>query len=421
MNKFLAYSGLILMAGMILMGCGSDTDQTAEDTEVTRISFSWWGNDKRHTYTMDGVEAFESLNPDIEVSLRYGEWNGYETRNRIYMESHTQSDVMQINYSWLSQYSPDGEGYYDLYTLGDTIDLSAYPEEYLSYGEVDGKLNGIPIAMNTSTVYFNKTLLAQYGLEVPETFEEYYECAEVLAEHDIYLLGAQKKQMMILLYSYYEQTTGKKAFNDAGELLLDEDDIAVILETYKDMVAHNVLQPVSDFNRNDFGTGKIAGTVIWISDVTSYCNLLTEAGSEPALANYPSVANAVASGLYIKPATLYAISKDTAEPETAAKLLNYLVSNPDMALLQGTEKGIPINEQALETLQENDALTTNEYDAYQLMNAESDSMTMLYPAYENDDALTALKDGLEKYLYDQDSLEVISAEVVAGINKALGN
>ena len=125
------------------------------------------GNDARHAYTMDGVDEFQKQNPDIDVEYHYGDWNGYEKRMQVWMKSHTETDVMQINYAWLDTYSRDGSGYYDLYQLKDYIDLDNFTKEDLAFGEKNGKLNAIPIAFNTSTVYYNKKIYDAYGLSLP--------------------------------------------------------------------------------------------------------------------------------------------------------------------------------------------------------------------------------------------------------------
>ena len=46
------------------------------------------------------------------------------------MNSKTETDVMQINFGWLSEYSADGRGYYDLEKVSDVIDLSVYSEVF---------------------------------------------------------------------------------------------------------------------------------------------------------------------------------------------------------------------------------------------------------------------------------------------------
>jgi len=126
-----------------------------EHHQQTQISFSWWGNDTRNEYTLEAVRKFEELHPDIKVECSYSEWSGYEARSHVRMVSNTEADVMQINFGWLSDHSPDGKGYYDLEKQTDVLDLSTFSDEYLEYGRMNGVLNAVPIAMNTETIYIN--------------------------------------------------------------------------------------------------------------------------------------------------------------------------------------------------------------------------------------------------------------------------
>ena len=124
-----------LAVGMSACGTGIDTADTSQNFS---ISFSWWGNDTRHQYTMEAVEEFQDKNPEISVKSIYGSWNGYDKRMHIYMKSRMEPDVMQINYAWLQEYSPDGAGFYDLRELAEYIDFSNFEEEELEYGMMNG-------------------------------------------------------------------------------------------------------------------------------------------------------------------------------------------------------------------------------------------------------------------------------------------
>lgn len=159
----------------------ADETQTNEITgNQNTINFGWWGNDERHDYTLQGIDIFEQKNPSINVNCTYSVWSGYERRNRICMRSGSEPDVMQINYNWISEYSPDGNGYYNLYDLSDYIDLSSYTENELSYGTVNGKLNALPIAYNSVVFFYNQDLLDRYGLDVPKTWDDLFAAAEKL-------------------------------------------------------------------------------------------------------------------------------------------------------------------------------------------------------------------------------------------------
>ena len=195
---------IIIAAGVVFaiirMSMTGNSGETVTNRQnETKIQMSWWGNDGRHMYTMEGVDLFQEKNPDIDVSYRYGEWNGYEKRNKVWMESHTQADVMQINYAWLEEYSSDGTGFYDLNELSDYIDLDNFNDEEKSYGMKGGKLNALPIAMNTHTFYYNQDVLDQYGLDVPESWDDLFTLGAAIAGDDRYALGMSKKQLFLLL------------------------------------------------------------------------------------------------------------------------------------------------------------------------------------------------------------------------------
>lgn len=407
-----------LLAGCIALSGCSQNNHTDNDSR-TNIAFSWWGNDVRHMYTMDGVDLFMEKNKDISVDINYGIWTGYEIKNKVWMKSKTEADVMQINYSWLFDYSGDGEGYYDLNKLSDIIDLSKYDETILSYGTQEGKLNAIPIAMNTPTVYFNEAIYEKYGLEIPKTWDDCFKVAKVLSKDNIYVFGIAKKQAIVMLYAYYEQLTGKKAFDEDGKFLLKEEDIQEILIFYKKLIDEKVLQPIDDYAKAAFVNGELSGTIIWVSDAGNYCNALQDAGGKPVLGTYPTMAGAKSTGKYMKPATLYAISANTEHPEEAAKLLDFLVNDGEFALMQGTEKGVPVSEKALAALNDNNALGTFEYEASQAMKEQAGEMEILYPAYENDAALNAFKDNALEYLYDKVELDIIAEKICEDIRAAL--
>src|SRR5690606_24192947 len=46
--------------------------------------------------------------------------------------------------------------------------------------KIDGKVYGVPEIMHSDGLVYNKTLFAQMGLQVPETWEEFVELCELL-------------------------------------------------------------------------------------------------------------------------------------------------------------------------------------------------------------------------------------------------
>lgn len=401
---------IVLAAAMMLSSCGSEAVVTSHAEQV-EISLSWWGNDVRHEYTIAAVEEFERLHPDIKVNCHYSEWSGYQTRSNAQMASNTEADVMQINYAWIQQYSPDGTGYYDINELSQYIDLSNFSDEELDYGMQNGKLNAIPIALNTQTVYINKTVYEEYGLSVPETWDDIFEAAKIM-NAEVYPLSGTAKSVYFYAISYAEQQTGKQFMTIDGELNFTAEDIQIMIDFYCRLINENVMVQPEYFDALKMDTGEYAGTVAWLSDASRYCDNAMANGDEMVIADYTHTADGqIADGWYAKPATMYAISKNTDHPEEAAMLLDFLLNSDEMAELQGVEKGVPVSVAARTHLEENDMLTGMQYEAFLKMNEYTDKIAVVSPYLENDSMIDEYRNACNAVLYDKISIEEQSQEL----------
>ena len=111
------------------------------------LRMSWWGGNGRHQVTLKALEAFHQQYPDINVKAEYTGWDGHLSRLTTQIAGGTEPDVMQTNWNWLPIFSKNGDGFYDLNTLKDEIDLSQFDAKELQSTTVNGKLNGIPVSV----------------------------------------------------------------------------------------------------------------------------------------------------------------------------------------------------------------------------------------------------------------------------------
>ena len=366
-----------------------------KSSNTVDLVFSWWGNDARNQYTIEAIEQFEELHPEIKVECSYSEWSGFETRNKVQMISDTEADVMQINFGWLDTYSKDGLGYYDINELTDTFQIDNFSQDVLEYGIKNDHLNAIPIAMNTETVYINKTIYDKYGLEVPKTWDDLFAAAKVMQPDGIYPLSAAQKSMWLYLITYTEQKQNKTLLRQNGTLNFTAEDFQVMIEFYQRLIDEGVMPQVEQYERLSLDNEVYAGSVAWVSDAKSYFGDAIENGREIVCADYTTIdGKDVGKGWYAKPATMYAVSKNTEHPKEAAMLLDFLMNSPEMASLQGIEKGIPLSTSAQATIEEEGLLTGIQYDASQKM--EGVTLGQLDPILENskliDDFFAAAND-----------------------------
>ncbi len=386
---------------MIFTGCADETIVN-QHKEYKEISFSWWGNDSRHEYTLEAIREFEELNPDIKVNCHYSEWSGYNSRMDLKMASNTESDVMQINYAWIQDYSPDGTRFYDLNQLKDYIDLSNFSEKELSYGMQNGILNAIPIALNTQTVYINKDIYDKYNAEIPESWDDLFRASELM-NGEAYPLSMAAKAGLFAIVSYTEEKTGKIFIDNNGVLNFNEKDIQIMLDFYVELVDKKVMPQVEYFEKLNIASGEYAGTLAWLSDAANHCQKAIDNGYDIQITDYLS--NTGTLYWYTKPATLYAISNNTEYPEESARLLDFLLNSKEMALLQKTDKGIPLSRSALSYLEENNMLLGLEYNAFLKMSENSEKMTLISPYMEDAELLEEFKNSCNNVLYEKNSSE----------------
>ncbi len=401
-HKFLLTA---LSAALLFTTACSQQPVITSHEEQIEISLSWWGNDQRNEYTIEAVKQFEELHPEIKVKCNYSEWSGYQARSDVQMISGTEADVMQINYAWIEQYSPEGDGFYDIQKLSEHVDLSNFTEDELNYGMQNGSLNAIPIALNTQSVYINKTLYDSYGLEIPQTWDDFFKAAEVM-QGEVYPVAMTSKSSWFFITAYAEQLSGRQFMTMDGKLNFTPKEVQIMLEFYCRLIEEQVMPQVEYFERLAPEDGIYAGIVAWLSDGSSYCDRAVKNGYEYIVTDYPVTGTArIGDGWYTKPATMYAISRNTDHPEEAAMLLDFLLNSTQMAELQRIEKGIPLSNAAQSYLSEHDQLAGMQYVAFEKMNEHRANLAVISPYFENEELISAFRDASNAVLYAKTDTE----------------
>ena len=93
-------------------------------------------------------------------------------------------------------------------------------------------------------------------------------------------------------------------------------------------------------------------------------------------------------------------------------LLDFLLNSREMALSQGTEKGIPISDAAYQVLEEEEMINGYENSANNNMQESQNEMKLMMPVLENENVLDAFKEEADYYLYNKKSLEQVAEAIV---------
>ena len=204
---------------------------------------------------------------------------------------------------------------------------------------------------------------------------------------------------------------GKHFFNENDEITFDADELELMIDFYVRLINEKAAPQVENYSRIDLEKGVYGGSVAWVSDAVNYFGKLIEAGANIVPAPYTAEDPAESGeGWYAKPATLYAISKNTEHPKEAAILLDFMLNSSEWAELQGVEKGVPISGSVREFLSEEGQLSGLQYEAALVME-NCDRLTHMNPLIENSDLYDDFISCCNLVLYDKSGSEEAAKEL----------
>lgn len=370
MKKVLALTLALVMAVCCFTACGAASSSVstapassapAENDGPTSISFAWWGGDGRHEATQAAADAYMAANPNVTVTCDYGAWTGWEEKVSTALYAGTAADINQANWSWLINYDNDGKTFVDLNTLSDYIDLSQFDASSLETCTVNGKLYGLPIAVTGRIFYWNADTFAAAGLEYPKTFEELMADGEIFKTklgNDYYPLVMGEYDRMIFMVYYLESKYGK-SWIENGELQYGEEEIAEVLQLFKDMEAAHVIPSIQtilgdgaeSLDKNPkWMEGKYAGILEWDSSASKFSAALTNPDAFTVGEYFADLGEY--QGGFTKVSMCFAISQSAADPVACAKFLNYLLNEKEGVELLNSQRGIPCSKAGLQICQD---------------------------------------------------------------------
>jgi oligogalacturonide transport system substrate-binding protein len=428
-NKTSMVLAVMMAISMVATGCAkndssvSGTTDTGKEAaveksgELAELTFSWWGNDDRHQATQNAIDAFnEAHTGSVKVT---GEPSGFGNLDETFATRYAggnAADIMTVNYPWLIQYSPDGQGFYDLSQVSDIIDFSQYDSAFLKAGETGGKMQVIPYGQNTLGFYLNKSAYDRAGItEIPKTFEEYKEAAKILTQSDpnVYLIVSPTFRFAATYY--LQQKTGKGEFAEDLSMNYTVEDYKEAMLWFKDLVDAHVFcskkdyienvgtDPVSIAQNAKYINGGYLGVLEWTGGIASNAKTLEDKGDELVVASLPLIDNAVFKGTMAKPSLTFAISKDSKNPKAAAEFLQYILNDPKGTSLMGSTRGLVASKAAKASLEQAGAITGAVKQAYDFTDVAE--VINNSPIFENAIFTTAYESNYEKFEFGQSTVD----------------
>lgn len=352
---------IIVLSSLFIFSSCSPASEQGESDKIN-IKISWWGGESRHNATIKAIEAFEEKNPDINVDVQFGAWDGWEESMTTSFYAGTEADINQINWNWINEYSSDGSMFYDLNKLSEYFELSNYDENSLLQCTAAGELQAVPVSVTGRIFYWNKSVFDKAGIDVPDSLTKLYEAGRIMRERlgdDYYPLALAEYDRMLLMVHYLCSRYGKPWISD-GSLNYSIAEITEGLEFIRSLEIGHVTPSISkiigdgavSLDKNpEWIEGRYAGIFEWDSSASKYASALGN-DQEFIVGNYFEDFG-VYKGGFSKISLAFAISEKTEHPVECAKLLDFLLNDSDGTAIMGVERGIPLSASAFKSCKDN--------------------------------------------------------------------
>ncbi len=323
--------------------CGDDGPAgTAEDP--INISFEWWGDEARAEITQEAVDLFQKKHEGIKVRTNFSDFPTYWESMTTRMAGKDLPDVLNMDYSRLLQFGSNGM----LMPLDGLVDTSDFLEGFLDTGYVNDELVAVPIAGNTLGLLYRSDWYgqAEVDLEAGYSWEDYHRAIQDVTASlgDEQWGGGDFAGQYHFMELWLRQQGGSFYTEDGTALNFDKARLIEWWSMNEPLHAEGAVPPISVSSQwapeNGFVLDKIGADLGWDNFLAWYAPAVAENGGTLTLAAPPSL-DPGNLGLYLKPSMQLCIAANSEFPEASAKLIDFLLTDPEAIAILGTNRGIP--------------------------------------------------------------------------------
>jgi multiple sugar transport system substrate-binding protein len=333
----IAALGLALTATACGGGSGEGGDGPVE------LRFSWWGNADRAAITEEAIALFEQRNPGVDVVTSFQDYEPYWQRIATETAGGGAPDVFQMDYSYLSEYADRGvlldlEEY-----AGGVLEVDDFVPGLEQAGVVDGTRVAVPWSGNTFATVYVPAEYEEAGVEPPREGDTWEEFDSKIAQFDGAATGDVRGgglHRRLLRLRDPAAPERRRDVHRGRQARLRARRPGGVLATQPGAAGRRRGRPGGEGRRG--GAGQRAG-VGWDNFLVRY-----EGEQEQDVAIAPLPTGGTRFGQYIKPSMLLSAASNTEHPEEAAKLIDFLLNDPEAAAILGANRGLPATQGARE-------------------------------------------------------------------------
>ncbi len=313
----------------------------------TRLRAFWWGNPDRDKRTKAALDAYKAK-AGTDISAEALGWGDYWTKLGTQTAGGNAPDLIQMDYRYIFEYARRST----LLALDGLspkpLDLSTFANAARDCGKVDGKLYGVTLGTNSKAMVYDTAMFEKVGVKALDpnwTWDDFARIAgEISKINPGKYWGSGDNSRWEQGFEHYLNQRGKLLYTPEGKAAFTRDDIAAWFELWDKLRKSGAVAPAEigatntgAIDQYEISRGTAAMSFANSNQVVAFQGI---AKSKLAISVFPNE-KGQPSGHYIKPAMMMSISSKCKAPEEAAKIINFMVNEPDGVKALGIERGVP--------------------------------------------------------------------------------
>ena len=347
-RKALVVTALTVIMAMVLGSVAQAQDST--------LTITWWGSQNRHDRTIEVIELFESMNPEIDIEYEFSGWTDYWTRVNTQAAGGNIACIMQHDYRYMTEWS-ERDLLLPLNNLIESgaIDTSGISDSVIGSGMVGDDIVGVSLGTNSQVFILDADAFEAAGIELPAkdwTYQDFADISLQFAENDMWGIG----------YGIWDDANIKAVLLSSGQSLYNADGTALGIEDpaplvgYLDML-YSLMEagaiPTMDLQADIQAPGLEGSPIVTGDEAIRYqwsnqvIALTTAAGEDRNFVLYP-LPRWGEDGVtpnYLKPSMFFAITSGCETPDEAAMFIDFVTNNTDANDILFAERGVPVDEE----------------------------------------------------------------------------
>jgi len=326
--------------------------------QATTMRLYWFGSAVRAERTRAVIKLFEAANPGITIN---GETTGndYWPKLSTMIAGSNAPDIYTLEPNSLAAYVRRGASRpLDEY-LGKVINTEKLPAGILDLGTVDGKVAGMPLSRNAFGLLYDKEIFAKHGVTPPgpeTTWDEFAKLAidltKTIAQKNFW--AAPNASRHPFVFESFLHQRSKLLWTENGGPGYDAKDAADWYGYWESLAKNGgcVSAEVQALDQavvdtNPLTGGNAATAFAYSNQLLAYQNVSKK---QLGITSYPTAEKGGKSGLFYRPGMHFMIATNAAQPELAARFINYFVNDVDAGKVLGAERGAPLNSDVVATV-----------------------------------------------------------------------